>query len=239
SLLVLNRFGTMIANLTDSALLDGPWDLTLIDEDTKAQIFVSNVLSGTVTRLDVSMSGGGSQFHVDHKTQIASGYMHRFDPAALVVGPTGLAYDSERNLLYVASTGHNMVFAIANPRTTSSDGGMGTVVSHDDTHLHGPLPMALAPNGHLITANGDAVNPGGSQNELVEFTRDGVFVTQFQVDPGPAGGAFGLAFGKGGRRDPVCRRGRCSEYVEDLDPGRGVDHFACAGTEKWIFGSVP
>jgi len=41
------------------------------------------------------------------------------------------------------------------------------------------------------------VNPGpaGSQNLLVEFTPAGQFVSQFQVDPGPGGGAFGLAIG--------------------------------------------
>ena len=75
---------------------------------------------------------------------------------------------------------------------------MGRVVYTDDVHLHGPLGLALAPNGHLITANGDAVNPGGMQNELVEFTVSGQFVAQFQVDPGPAGGAFGLGFGRTG-----------------------------------------
>jgi len=45
----------------------------------------------------------------------------------------------------------------------------------------------------LITANGDAINPGGTQNALVEFTPQGQFVAEFQVDPGPGGGAFGLA----------------------------------------------
>ena len=51
----------------------------------------------------------------------------------------------------------------------------------------------LAPNGDLITANGDAVNPDPNQtSELVEFTPEGQFVGQFSLDPN-AGGAFGLA----------------------------------------------
>jgi len=33
-----------------------------------------------------------------------------------------------------------------------------------------------------------------NRTELVEFTPQGKFVAQFQVDPGPAGAAFGLAF---------------------------------------------
>src|SRR5579862_4191894 len=42
SLLVLNRFGTVVATLSDPALLDGPWDLTVRDLGDKAQVFVSN-----------------------------------------------------------------------------------------------------------------------------------------------------------------------------------------------------
>ncbi|EEA01726.1 conserved hypothetical protein [Burkholderia sp. H160] len=66
----------------------------------------------------------------------------------------------------------------------------------DNTHLHGPLALALAPNGDLVTANGDAVNPPDAQHasEIVEFTPGGSFVAQMQVDP-TAGAAFGLAFG--------------------------------------------
>ena len=51
----------------------------------------------------------------------------------------------------------------------------------------------LAPNGDLITSNGDAVNPDPNQtSELVEFTPKGHFVGELSLDPSP-GGAFGLA----------------------------------------------
>ena len=47
-----------------------------------------------------------------------------------------------------------------------------------------------------MAANGDAVNPDPQQaSEIVEFTREGRFVAQMQVDPTP-GAAFGLAFGQ-------------------------------------------
>jgi hypothetical protein len=53
--------------------------------------------------------------------------------------------------------------------------------------------LALAPSGHLITANGDAINPDPSKfSEIVEFTPAGAFVSQFQIDPA-VGSAFGLA----------------------------------------------
>jgi hypothetical protein len=51
----------------------------------------------------------------------------------------------------------------------------------------------LAPNGDLIVANGDAVSPGGTTNDLVEFDRFGDFVGDFQIDKGAGGAAFGLA----------------------------------------------
>jgi hypothetical protein len=192
SLLVIDRFGHLVTTLTSASLLDGPWDLTVNDQGETAQAFVSNVLSGTVTRLDISLED--YNFHVSGAHQIGSDYVHHPDPNALVVGPTGLAYDRIRDLLYVASTGDNEVFAIRDAADTDKDAGKGHLVYKDDTHLHGPLGLVLGPNGDLITANGDAVNPGGTQNALVEFTPHGKFIAQFQVDSGAGGGAFGLAF---------------------------------------------
>jgi hypothetical protein len=67
------------------------------------------------------------------------------------------------------------------------------VVVNDPTHLHGPLGLARAPNGDLISAQGDAVNPDPAQpSEIVEFTAAGAFVAEFSVDPA-SGSAFGLA----------------------------------------------
>ncbi|CAM2161789.1 hypothetical protein BC2230_100159 [Burkholderia cepacia] len=61
--------------------------------------------------------------------------------------------------------------------------------------MSGPLALALAPNGHLVTANGDAINADAQQpSEIVEFTVDGRSVAQMQVDTVP-GAAFGPAFG--------------------------------------------
>jgi hypothetical protein len=53
--------------------------------------------------------------------------------------------------------------------------------------------MALAPNGHLLAAQGDAVNTDANQpSEVVEFTTAGEFVKQLQLDPKPDA-AFGIA----------------------------------------------
>jgi uncharacterized protein (TIGR03118 family) len=194
SLIILDSSGHVVEQLTDSALLKGPWDLAVNDAGgNTAQVFVSNVLSGTVTRIDLSIPKGGTPA-VMSETQIASGYAHRTDPNALVVGPTGLAFNSATDTLFVASTADNEIFAVSNVANSLGGQGTGKVVVKDPTHLHGPLGLALAPNGDLIAANGDAVNPDPKHpNELVEFTTMGQFVGQFQLDPGAAGGAFGLA----------------------------------------------
>ena len=203
SLLIIDRFGHLVKTLSSSSLLDGPWDLTVHEEGSNAQVFISNVLSGTVTRLDLNADEGGHQLpSVQSEIQIASGYAIRTDPAALVIGPTGLAYDRRRDVLYVASTGDNAIFAINDAASIKNDNGKGRVVYQDNTHLHGPLALALAPNGDLVTSNGDAVNagdPSTTQNFLVEFTQAGMFVAQFQLDTGAPGAAFGLAIGSSER----------------------------------------
>jgi hypothetical protein len=204
-LLVIDRNGNLVKTLASASLLNGPWDLTVSDFGDFAQVFVANALSGTVTRLDLRVVGDGdaddrASVVIEKATQIASGYVHRCDPAAFVVGPTGVALDPERDILYVSSTGDNAIFAIPNASFRESDAGMGKVVVNDATHLHGPLGLALAPNGDLISTQGDAVNPDPAHpSEVVEFTNRGNFVAEFSVDPA-AGSAFGLAieqFGDG------------------------------------------
>jgi hypothetical protein len=197
SLLVLDRFGKQVANLTNPLLLDGPWDLAIQDEGDHAQVFVSSVLNGVVTRLDLDLpdeDGRNNGNILRSATQIGGGYVHRCDSAALVVGPTGLALDRERDVLYVASTGDNAIFAIENARRIGSSAGRGKLVYKDDAHLHGPLALVMAPNGNLITTNGDAVNPDTSHpSEMVEFTTSGNFVAQRPVNSTATGGAFGIA----------------------------------------------
>jgi hypothetical protein len=193
ALLILDRQGHLVGTLKDRRFLDGPWDLTIHDGGSTTQVFVSNVLSATVTRLDLTTNSTTGQLVVHQMTQIASGYAHRCDPAALVVGPTGLAFDSGSDTLYVASTGDNAIYAVSHASTATSDGGTGTVFVRDAVHLHGPLALVRAPNGDLITSQGDAVNPDPNQpSEIVEYSATGRFLAQLSIDALP-GSAFGLA----------------------------------------------
>jgi len=194
SLLVIDPRGRVVKELKDPNLLDGPWDLAVIDKSPFVQVFVSGVLSGKVARIDLAIEADGVTM-LPSSTVIASGYVHRTDPAALVVGPTGLAYDAQHDVLYVASTGDNMVFAVSGAAGATHDGGMGRLIYQDSAHLRGPLGLALAPNGNLFTANGDAVNADATQpSEIVEFTVNGEFVGQLSIDTAQ-GSAFGIAYG--------------------------------------------
>jgi len=202
SLLIIDRHGNLLQTLTDSLLLDGPWDLTVNDVGNRAQVFVSNVsaaelpagrLNGTVTRINLKTTHSG-KIAVESMTRIASGYGVACNSAAVLVGPTGLAYDRSKDILYVASTSDNEIFAVPGAGHADSDQGTGSVIYQDNEHLFGPLALALAPNGDLITSNGDAItNPDAVPFSLiVEFTPEGQFVSQFQIDP-VQGSAFGLA----------------------------------------------
>jgi sugar lactone lactonase YvrE len=191
SLQIYGKNGNLVATLNDSKLLDSPWDLTIDDRGSTAAVFVSNVLSGTVTRVNLSVGTAGVT--VTGKTRIADGYAHQPNSAAVVVGPTGVAYDPTYDRLYVASTADNKIFAVEDAGGRTGSNGMGYVVFGDQKVLHGPLGLVLAPNGHLITANGDAVFAGGTQNALVEFTPQGSLVAQYQMDAGAPGATFGIA----------------------------------------------
>jgi len=190
SLLVINNQGQLVSTISGPEI-SGPWDMTVFDEGNTAIAFVSMVLTGRVVRLNLNVSATGVT--VTSKTVIAGGYQHRADPAAFEVGPTGLVYDPILDVLYVASTEDNAVFAVQNAATRGNTGTTGTVIYTDAVHLHGPLAMAEAPNGDLIVANSDVINSNPAlPSEYVEFTKQGQFVWQLSIDPAQ-GGSFGLA----------------------------------------------
>ena len=190
SILVIDKNGNLASSITNSAI-QGPWDSALFDEGSKAKFFVANGLSGTVVRFDLAVSASGVT--VDSVTPIASGYSHMCDSVTFVDAPTGLVYDANKDVLYVASTNDNAVYAVSDAGDRKHDGGIGKLIYTDAKHLHGPLGMAMAPNGHLLVTNNDAINSDPKQpSEIVEFTVEGKFVKQISVDPAQ-GASFGLA----------------------------------------------
>jgi hypothetical protein len=203
-LVILSPNGTPSFTVS-GGLVNGPWDLTVVRDGPQDQVFVTNVLNGTVAAGGATVAGGTvvrltvdvrSAFpSITQSVVVGSGFPERTDPAALVVGPTGVAVGGS-GTLYVADSAGNDIRAIPDAVGRTTSAGTGTQVSAGG-NLDDPLGMALAPNGDILTANGNNGN-------IVETTPGGIQVTQKLVDsnpmPGPQpgnGSLFGLAQSRG------------------------------------------
>src|SRR5262245_21403915 len=71
-LFVCNDLGHIVAHLGMQQLINGPWGLAVNDREPRAQLFVSNVFDGTITRLDVAFGNGS--IAVQDAVKIGSGY---------------------------------------------------------------------------------------------------------------------------------------------------------------------
>lgn len=192
-LIVLDNTGKAVETISGSPI-DGPWDMTSVTEGSTTTLFVTNVLNGTLASGETPVDEGTvvrirlhtSDVHPPHVTSmsvIANGFPERTDPAALVVGPTGVALGRD-GVLYVADTQGNRIAAIpqARSRTTPLGGGGMTVATGG--YLDGPLGLTIAPNGDILTANANDGN-------MVETTPAGAEFQPFDTGAG-GGGLFGL-----------------------------------------------
>jgi hypothetical protein len=203
ALYVLNSHGRLVETISGNDV-NGPWDMASYDGGTFGVLFVTNVLNGTV-------AAGGSVVHkgnvvrlvldltnspptVLQRVVIASGFGEKTDPAALVVGPTGLAL-GPNGTVYVADTVTNRIAAVEDGLFRSTSAGVGTTVSSGD-FLSAPLGLVLAIDGDLLSVN-------GGNGEMVESTLTGGQPEWPTVDnsgsPAGAGALFGLAIQPGGK----------------------------------------
>jgi len=215
-LIVLNDKGTPVETISGDQI-NGPWDMTAFDGGGFAVLFVTNVLNGTVAANGATVDQGtvlrlllvtpdqdreGDQdldkpFEIEAlRTVIAFGFGERTDPVALVIGPTGVGLGFD-GTLYVADTLASRVAAIPQALFRVNSAGTGTKVSQGQA-LNGPLGLAIAPNGDILTVN-------GGDGKIVETTPGGAQVAVETLDrtptpPGlPGNGAlFGLAVAPGG-----------------------------------------
>jgi hypothetical protein len=204
-LIVFDSRGKAVETFSGGSI-NGPWDMTAFEGEDRTALFVTNVLNGTV-------AGGGSE--VDHgtvvrinlavdesdmpriltETTIGSDFGEKTDPAALVIGPTGVGLGSD-GTLYVADTLANRIAAIPMALSRSGTDHTGTTVSQGGA-LNAPLGLATAPNGNILTVNaGDGnmveTTPGTPGTQVVVKTVD-------VSTPGGAGGdLFGLAISRDG-----------------------------------------
>lgn len=187
-LTVLDRNGN---NVTQIQAPGGPLGIAVHDQGKSAQVFVSNALSGNISRIDMHVFA--SKIVILNEVTIASGYAHASGSSSSTEGPTGLAYSAAKDTLYVTSPGDNMVYAVKQAGSTRKDRGKGQALTTDPTHLHGPAGIAVTPSGTLLVTNNDTANPDPSQpSELVQFTPNGTFLGEQSISP-KLGGAGGLA----------------------------------------------
>jgi hypothetical protein len=203
-LIILDSSGLVVATLSGNGI-NGPWDMTALDGGTSAVLFVSNVLNGTVAangaivslgsvlRIVLSLPPGGTPAATSFTT-IASSFEERTDPAALVIGPTGLGLASD-GTLFVADTLQSRIAAIPDALSRTDDAGSGVTVA-EGRALNQPLGLAIAPNGNILTVN-------AANGLIVETTPSGMQAGTRFVDVSNsrngAGTLFGLAVTPDGR----------------------------------------
>jgi SMP-30/Gluconolactonase/LRE-like region len=208
-LIVLDSYGNVVKTFSGHGI-NGPWDMTAVDLGRFAALFVTNVLNDTVSKTSADVgatpptpllvANGGTVLRLwleidpDEKPElleskvIGSGFPERLDPAALVIGPTGVGFDRARGVLYVADTLNNRIAAIDRALFRVTSAHTGRTVTQNGS-LNAPLGLTLTPDGHIITAN-------GGDGNLVETTPGGKQVATKLVDssgsPAGAGALFGL-----------------------------------------------
>jgi hypothetical protein len=202
-LIVLDSSGS-VAETIYGTLISGPWDMATLDHSNvngggTASLFVTNVLNGTVAgggsvvnqgtvlRIDLTLSKSGPPF-VEDMTVIGSGFAERTDPAALVIGPTGVGLSGDGYSLYVADSLNNRIVAIPYPLTRETSAHTGRTVTKGGS-LNDPLGLAVMSNGDILTTNGD-------DGYMVQTTPDGFQVAKNLLDnngtPPGNGALFGL-----------------------------------------------
>ena len=197
-LIVLDSQGHVVETFHGGGI-SGPWDMTALDAESRAWLFVTNVLNGnvatgsppaidqgTVLRIPLQVPNQGEGMPTaGPMTVIGSGFPETADPAALVIGPTGVGL-ADDGTLYVADTFDNQIVAIPNALTRRTTAFTGVTVTMNGA-LMNPLGLTIAPNGHIITAN-------AGDGNLVETTPRGQQVAVKTVDTVTgAGSLFGLA----------------------------------------------
>ena len=198
-LIVINSKGETVETFSGGDI-NGPWDMTAFDRGSTADLFVSNVLNGgvaqtgpafpvvnqgTVVRLRITApSGRFGMPHLLQSTVIGSGFSEQGSVAALIVGPTGLGLGND-GTLYVADTVANRIAAIPDAVKRFDSAFAGADVSANGA-LNGPLGLAIAPNGDILTVNANDSN-------MVETTPAGAQVATNITTNNGGGSLFGLA----------------------------------------------
>ena len=195
ALTILNSHGHVVKTIKGGDI-NGPWDMSAVDRGSRATLFVTNVLNGTVAakgkvvnqgtvvRLELRIKPGHVPV-VTSNTVIGSGFAEHTDPNALVVGPTGVAL-GRGGTLYVADSANDRIAAIPQAMTRASAmAGGGRTVSKGGL-ITDPLGLLIAPNGDVVDAN-------GANGDIVETTPAGKQLVAAVLIKNGGGDLFGIA----------------------------------------------
>jgi len=193
-LLVFDAHGNFL-DVIEHPKMKGPWDMTFYQDGDDVQLFVSCVLNGdvfndfnrvvsegSIVRIKIDLTGCTTRLNVISVETIATGFAEKGDPAALIIGPTGVALKDGD--LYVADSLQNRIAVIYDvlrdhdnlPLRVNDFGIAGS--------LNDPLGLIYSPTLYFLVADGADSNviqilPNGQQN--IRNTSAG------------GGGLFGLA----------------------------------------------
>jgi hypothetical protein len=165
-LIILNSNGKVVETISGHHI-NGPWDMTAAEDDGAFVLFVTNVLNGTVAaggkivnegtvaRLFFTVPKSGAP-ELRDSSVIADGFPERTDPGALVIGPTGVAFNENTGNLFVADSLDNRIAVIHHALVRTNATWKGDTVFKGGA-LNDPLGVSLY--GHdLFVANGDDGN---------------------------------------------------------------------------------
>lgn len=192
-LIVFDSLGNPVETFSGS-LINGPRDIVVSESDHEAKLFVANVFTGSaaddgriagqasVVRINLNIPGNSMPL-IESMTVIGSGFSVRNGPDAVITGPVGIGLSPrcenseddtcadygqrQEQVLYVADSLNNRIAVIHGALHRTASAGTGQTLSAGGS-LNDPLGLVVAPNGHILIANGNGgfiteITPQGKQ----------------------------------------------------------------------------
>jgi hypothetical protein len=237
--------GYVTSSFFKQDVINGPWSMAVNDQGNSVQLFLSNVLSGKIIRFHITFDSDGNSVMFDQSPLLLTTAMNRQNDAnGFLLGPSGLYYDPLPNsptldTLFIANSKDNAIYMLPGAAWNSISAPV-QLLTNDTQHLHGPLGIAVAPNGNVYVANSDGNNVDPNQpSEIAIYSMAGKFQGQFSVDP-QNGGAFGIAFQQVATFTRAAGRGAATTVIarfaavnDNFAPGNPISLFKTPVVNIW------
>lgn len=227
-LIVLDAWGNPVETFYGS-LINGPWDMTAVESDEEALLFVTNVLNGTLaaspnpavpgnvvnegTVLRINLGVSEKQMPwIESITVIGSGFEERTDPNALVIGPTGVGLspscqesDSDDCHTIFGEQGGRVLYVAdtLRNRIQAIPNALDRTTSAGRGTTFSSGGSLNGPLGLIVSEGGHVLPVNGGDGFITEINRQGGQIAKVLLDnsgsPPGAGALFGLAFNSDGQ----------------------------------------